>query len=135
MTRNEKLDSILLFLLAVDLKELRNEPINKLITINFVNDSLENLELVDWEMKSLKDELLNEKLITENKGDLRITQKGKKFITREEGFKKIEKISKQKDTIREKTIEKFKYDKFSFWISVIAIGIAGLSLLMTILKP
>ncbi len=135
MTRNEKLDSILLFLLAVDLKELRNEPINKLITINFVNDSLGNLELVDWEMKSLKDELLNEKLITENKGDLRITQKGKKFITREEGFKKIEKISKQKDTIREKTIEKFKYDKFSFWISIIAIGIAGLSLLMTILKP
>ena len=134
MTRSEKLDSILYVLLGIDKMELNNEPVNKKITIDFINGAIKELELVSWEIKSLKDELLNERLITENNGELRITHKGKKFITKEQGFKKIEKISEQEDTIREKTIEKFKYDKFSFWVSIIAIGIAGLSLLMTILK-
>lgn len=88
MTRIEKLDRILLFLLAIDVEELKNEPISKKITIGFINSADSDLELVDWEMKSLKDELLNEGLITESNGELRVTQKGKKFITNEQGFKK-----------------------------------------------
>ena len=135
MTRTEKLDKILLFLIAVDVKELKKEPVNKKITMEFINEALSELELVDWEMDSLKDELLNEELIIENNRGLRITQKGKTFITRQQGFRKIEKITTQEDTIREKTIEKFRYDKFSFWFSILAIIISLLSLLWTILKP
>lgn len=133
MTRNEKLDKILLFLIAIDVKELKDEPINKLITMEFVNETLDDLELVDWEMKSLKDELINEGLAVENNNDLRITQKGKKFITKDQGFKNIAKILDQENTIREKTIEKFRYDKYSFWISILAILMAGISLLWTML--
>jgi hypothetical protein len=132
MTRNEKLDKILYFLIAIDVKELKDEPINKLVTMDFINEALSELELVDWEMKSLKDELINEGLAIENDNDLRITQKGKKFITREQGFRNIEKINDQESTIREKTIEKFRYDKYSFWISILAILMAGISLLWTI---
>jgi hypothetical protein len=132
MTRNEKLDQILLFLLAVDVKELKNENINQRVTMDFINEALTELELVDWEMKSLKDELINEGLAVESNNDLRITQKGKKFITSEQGFKNIEKISEQENTIREKTIEKFRYDKYSFFISIIAILMAIISLIWTI---
>jgi hypothetical protein len=134
MTRTEKLDKILLFLIAIDVKELKKEPMNKTITMEFINEALSELELVDWEMDSLKEELINEELIIENHKGLRITQKGKVFITRQQGFRKIEKITTEEDTIREKTIEKFRYDKFSFWFSIIAILISLLSLLWTILK-
>jgi len=132
MTRNEKLDQILFFLLAIDVKELKNEPINELITMGFINEALTELELVDWEMKSLKDELKNEGFAVESNNDLRITQKGKKFITLEQGFKNIAKINDQENTIREKTIEKFRYDKHSFFISIIAILIAVISLFWTL---
>jgi hypothetical protein len=108
MTRTEKLDRILLFLISIDVKELKKESLNKKITMKFINKSLSELELVDWEMDSLKDELINEELIIENNKGLRITQKGKIFITRQQGFRKIEKITTQEDTIREKTIEKFR---------------------------
>ncbi|MDC9724034.1 MAG: hypothetical protein PSN34_14855, partial [Urechidicola sp.] len=66
MTRNEKLDKILLLLIAIDTKELKNENINRKITMEFINDTLPEMELVDWEMESLKDELINEKLVTES---------------------------------------------------------------------
>ena len=134
MTRTEKLDRVLMFLLAIDVKELKKEPINKKITMDFINSADSDLELVDWEMKSLQDELINEELITESNGELRITQKGKKFITSEQGYKKVEKTKSQEDTIREQTIEKFKYVKYGFWISIIAIIISLTSLIWTILK-
>jgi len=130
MTRNEKLDKILLMLIAIDIKELKNVEINMPITMDFINEALVELELVDWEMKSLKDELINEELVIEKNGELRITQKGKKFITREKGFRNLENISEQEEIIREKTIEKFRYDKFAFWFSIIAIGISLLGLLI-----
>ncbi len=130
MTRYEKLDKILLMLIAIDIKELKNVEINMPITMDFINEALVELELVDWEMKSLKDELINEELVIEKNGELRITQKGKKFITREKGFRNLENISEQEEIIREKTIEKFRYDKFAFWFSIIAIGISLLGLLI-----
>lgn len=130
MTRNEKLDKILLFLIAVDIKELNNENINRQITMEFINEALNELGLIEWEMKSLKDELINENLVTENTEGLRITQKGKKFITRERGFRHLEKITQQEELILEKTIEKFKYDKFAFWFSILAILISLISLIL-----
>jgi len=82
MTRDEKLYTILSILLSVDVKKLKNELINKPITMDFLNWANTDLELVDWEMKSLKDELLNEELAIEKNGEIQITQKGKKFITK-----------------------------------------------------
>lgn len=134
MTRNEKLDNILYSLLAIYFKESKGESINKSITMDFINEELFDSELVGWEMKSLKDELINEGLVLENNDELRITPKGEKFITREQGFKNIERISNQENIIREKTIEKFRYDKYSFWFSILAILIAGFSFLWTILS-
>ncbi len=110
-----------MYLLAIDSMELKNEPINKTITMESINSTNFNSELVEWEMKSLKDDLLNEGLIIETNSGLKITPNGRKFITRGQGFKNIEKITDQENIIREKTIEKFRYDKFSFWMSVIAI--------------
>lgn len=134
MTRNEKLDNILYSLLAIYFKESKGESINKSITMDFINERSFDSELVGWEMKSLKDELINEGLVIENNDELRITPKGEKFITREQGFKNIERISNQENIIREKTIEKFRYDKYSFWFSILAILIAGFSFLWTILS-
>src|SRR5699024_4453021 len=115
---------ILMLLLALDVKELKKEPINKKVTMEFINSVDPDLDLVDWEMISLQDDLINEGFITESNGELRITQKGKKFITSEQGYKKIEKTETQEAIIREQTIEKFKYVKYGFWISIIAIIIS-----------
>src|SRR5690554_524797 len=134
MTRTEKLDRVLMLLLALDVKELKKEPISKKITMEFINSADSDLELMDWEMKSLRDELINEGLIMDSNDELRITQKGKKFITNEQGFEKIKKTKTQDDIIREQTIEKFKYVKYGFWISITAIIISLTSLIWTILK-
>lgn len=126
MTRSEKLDQILYILLWVDKEELDNKKVTKKITVDFINNALKN-ELEEWEMKSLQNELVEEQYITSKDGDLRITAKGKKFITRERGFKHLDRKSEQEQIITEKTIEKFKYDKYSFWLSILAIIISILS--------
>lgn len=130
MTRDEKLDRILLFLIAIDYKELNNERINKPITLQFINDTSDELELVPWEMKSLEDELVNDKLVIKINEELRITQEGKKFITKDKGFKNKAKIAYQEELIREGTIKKFKYDVWAFWVSIIAIIISIVSLII-----
>ena len=132
-TRTAKLDSILFGLLSIDKKLLAEEPIKKMVTIEFLCDSLK-LDCDKWELTSLKNELVTEGHILELNGELRITEPGKIFITRQKGFKNLEKRQKEEELIREKTIEKFKYDKFSFWLSILAIVIAGVSLVLTILK-
>ena len=131
MKRSEKLDKILDGLLYTDTLRLQNKPVSKAVTIEWLTESLE-LECEVWEMKSLQQELADKGFIEVMDGELHITEKGKHFKVREKGFKKLEKVDAQEDVIREKTIEKFKYDKFSFWISVIAIVIAGLSLILTV---
>ncbi|RKS42663.1 hypothetical protein BC962_3120 [Gillisia mitskevichiae] len=129
MTRSDKLDKILFVLLWVDKMELEQKPISKKITMLFINES-SDLELEPWEMQSLKVELLDEGFMKISNDELRITKKGKKFITRQQGFKKLDLVEIQEDLIREKTIEKFKYDKFSFWFSILAIIISLLSLFL-----
>ena len=133
-TRTDKLDSLLNGLLFIDTILLKGKPVKKKITIEFLCETLK-LDCEKWEMLSLKNELITEGHMLESEGELRITESGKIFITRQKGFKNLEKREKEDELIRIKTIEKFKYDKFSFWLSIIAIAFAGLSLLMTILKP
>lgn len=130
MTRTKKLDAILNSLLYIDKRRLNEESVNKVVTMEWLSDSL-NLECEIWEMKSLKNELLDKELITEIDGELHITEKGKHFTTRERGFGQLDKVSDQEDEIREETIKKFRYDKFAFWISVAALIIAVISLTAT----
>jgi len=129
MTRTEKLDIILFLLIGIDKMELNNEIVNKKITMEFINDS-QGMELVSWEMKSLQDELINEKYVEIQNGEIKITAIGKKFITRGRGYKYLEKVEAQEDTIREKTIENFKYGKWGFFMSIIAIIISIITLLL-----
>lgn len=130
MTRTKKLDAILNGLLYIDKKRLNEESVNKAVTMEWLSDSL-NLECEIWEMKSLKNELLDKGLITEIDRELHITEKGKHFRTREKGFGQLDKASDQEDIIREETIKKFRYDKFAFWISVAALLIAVIGLIAT----
>jgi len=132
MTRSAKLDMILNSLLNIDKKNLNEEPVSKQITMKFLCETLD-LECEDWEIKSLEKELLEEKFVIDMDGELSITNKGRKLITRQKGYGYLDKTQKEEEVIREKTIEKFKYDKYSFWISVLAIIIAGWSLAVTLL--
>lgn len=101
------------------------------MTIDFLCESIK-LDCEKWEMKSIKNELLEEGHIIEKDGELRITEQGKKFSTRQKGYSYLDKIQNEEEIIREKTIEKFRYDKFSFWISIIAIIIAAISLFKSV---
>lgn len=134
MTRTDKLDKILDGLLYIDKRRLNNEPVKEKVTIEWLSATLD-LDCEKWEIVSLKNELIDKELIKEFAGELHITEKGKHFKTREKGFRQLDKVADQEDLIRERTIEKFKYDKIGFWISIIALIIAGLSLLMTMTKP
>lgn len=131
MTRIKKLDKILNGLLFIDMKLLNEESISKKVTIEFLSKTLE-LDCEKWELKSLKNELLEEAFIIEKNGELRITEKGKKFSTHLKGYRNQDKIQVEEEVIREKTIEKFKYDKIGFWLSIIALVIAGLSFYFSI---
>jgi len=64
MTIIEKLDKILNGLLFIDTKQLNDEPVKKKITIEFLCEILE-LDCKKWEIKSLKNELLEEAFIIE----------------------------------------------------------------------
>ena len=99
----------------------RDVPIyDKLFTENVGNSNMDSLfelmpqfELEDW----MKNEQKN----------LFIQEEGKEF-KRKGGYSAIDKRETQEGTIREKTIEKFRYDKIAFWLSIIAIGVSIASL-------
>lgn len=133
MTRTDKLDSLLNGLLYIDKRLLAGESVNKKITIEFLFDSLK-FDCEKWEMTSLKKELITEGYIVESDGELHITEVGKIFIARQKGFNNLAKRQKEEELIRKKTIEKFKYDKFSFWLTIITVIIAGLSLIVAAIK-
>ena len=85
-TRTAKLDNLLYGLLHIDTTILADKPVNKKITIEFLCNAL-HLDCEKWEMLSLKNELITEGHILESNGELRITDSGKIFITRQKGFK------------------------------------------------
>jgi len=128
--RNEILDNILTLLMY------RDVPIyDKLFTENVGNSTMDSLfelmpqfELEDWMKKSFQEELIHKNYIRiDEKRNLFIQEEGKEF-KRKGGYSAIDKKETQEGTIREKTIEKFRYDKIAFWLSLIAIGISLASL-------
>jgi len=129
--RNKILDEILALLMSFDVPMFKHmlDSINpKKIDMGFISETLSKYEWDDWMKKSFQDELLHKNYIEiDNKGDLYITEIGKEF-KRKGGYSQIDKVESQENTIREKTIEKFRYDKFAFWLSLIAIGVSLASL-------
>jgi hypothetical protein len=128
--RNEILDNILTLLMYKDV------PIyDRLFTENVVNSTIDSLfelmpqfELEDWMKKSFQEELIHKNYIRiDEKRNLFIQEEGKEF-KRKGGYSSIDKKETQEGKIREKTIEKFRYDKIAFWLSIIAIGISLASL-------
>lgn len=128
--RNEILDNILTLLMY------RDVPIyDKLFAENIGNSTMDSLfelmpqfELEDWMNQSFQEELIHKNFIrVDEEGNLFIKEEGKEF-KRKGGYSGIDKKETQEETIREKTIEKFRYDKIAFWLSIIAIGISLASL-------
>ena len=129
--RNEILDNILTLLMY------RDVPIyDKLFTENVGNSTMDSLfelmpqfELEDWMKKSFQEELIHKNYVgVDNNGNLFIKEDGKEF-KRQGGYSAIYKRENQEDIIREKTIEKFRYDKIAFWLSIIAVVTSLISLL------
>lgn len=129
--RNKILDEILALLMSFEVSIFRDmlDKINpKKIDMDFISETLSNYEWEDWMKNSFQDELLHKDYIKIDKsGNLNITEIGKEF-KRKGGYSQIDKVESQENTIREKTIEKFRYDKFAFLLSLIAIGISLASL-------
>lgn len=130
--RNEILDNILTLLIY------RDVPIyDKLFRENVGNSKIDSLfelmpqfELEDWMKKSFQEELIHKNYIRiDEEGNLFIKEEGKEY-KRKGGYSAIDKKETQEGTIREKTIEKFRYDKFAFWLSLIAIGVSIASLFL-----
>lgn len=130
--RNKILDNILTLLMY------RDVPIyDKLFVENIGNATMDSIfelmpqfELEDWMKKSFQDELIHKKYIElDNNGNLFISEFGKEF-KRKGGYSEIDKKEGQENTIREKTIEKFRYDKIAFWLSILAIGISIVSIFL-----
>ena len=130
--RNEILDNILTLLMY------RDVPIyDKLFTENVGDSTMDSLfelmpqfELEDWMKKSFQEELIHKNYVgVDNNGNLFIKEDGKEF-KRQGGYSAIYKRETQEDIIREKTIEKFRYDKIAFWFSILAIGISIISLIL-----
>ena len=116
----------------------RDVPIyDKLFTENVGDSTMDSLfelmpqfELEDWMKKSFQEELIHKNYVgVDNNGNLFIKEDGKEF-KRQGGYSAIYKRETQEDIIREKTIEKFRYDKIAFWLSIIAIGISVASLFL-----
>ncbi|WP_282180658.1 hypothetical protein [Maribacter stanieri] len=130
--RNEILDNILTLLMY------RDVPIyDKLFTENVGDSTMDSLfelmpqfELEDWMKKSFQQELVHKNYIgVDNNGNLFIKEDGKEF-KRKGGYSAIDNRETQENVIREKTIEKFRYDKIAFWLSIIAIVISLVSLFL-----
>jgi len=130
--RNEILDNILTLLMY------RDVPIyDKLFTENVGNSTMDSLfklmpqfELEDWMKKSFQEELVHKNYVgIDNNGNLFIKDDGKEF-KRKGGYSATDKKENQENVIREKTIEKFRYDKIAFWLSILAIGISILGLVL-----
>ena len=110
---------------------------DKLFVENIGNTTMDSLfelmpqfELEDWMKKSFQEELIHKKYIQiDNNGNLFISELGKEF-KRKGGYSEIDKKEEQENTIREKTIEKFRYDKIAFWLSILAIGISIASIIL-----
>lgn len=87
------------------------------------------LDCDNWEIESLKKQLIHEEFIFEINDEIKITEKGKIFITREKGYSHIDKIKNQNEIILTKTIEKFRYDKIALGVAIISLIVAIIALI------
>lgn len=127
MTRNSKLDKILNGLLYTDYLYLEGKDINRKTTLEFLNKAL-RLESTMGELSSLKKELLFDSYIKEEKLEIHITEKGKKFL-KDGGYTKKDEQKQKEQRIQDLTIKKFEWDKLSIIISFLALSIALITLL------
>lgn len=91
-------------------------------------DLMPDYEIEEWMIAEFKKELLFKKYIEEDDSSrVKISEIGKDFIRRG-GYRSADKKEYEKETIREKTIEGFKYGRYGFYISIIAtiLSIIGL---------
>lgn len=127
------LDMILTFLMSVDIPVFKNkikEVGREKIDMDFISEMYNEYDWEDWMKKSFQDELTYKKFVeVDKKGNLYITEIGKEF-KRNGGYANSDKIQIQESTIREKTIESFKYGKWGFYMSIIAIIISIIALLL-----
>lgn len=131
--RNDILDKILTLLMSFDaplFKDMLDKINPSKINMDFISKTLPEYEWEDFMKKSFKEELLFKKYIVEDSnGNLSITELGKEF-KRKGGYSSIDKKDNQENTIREKTIESFKYGIWGFWLSIIAIIISIIGILL-----
>lgn len=133
IVRNEILDRILTLLMFYEtpvFNSISNITYSSKINIDSISDMMPEYEWEDYMKESFEKELLYKNYITkDNEGNLSITEYGREF-KRKGGYAAIDKKENQEDTIREKTIESFKYGKWGFYISIIAIIISTIALLL-----
>jgi hypothetical protein len=131
--RNEILDKILTLLMSFDatgFKMILDVISPPKIDIKFISEALSEYEWEDYMKESFEKELLYKNYITkDNEGNLSITEFGREF-KRKGGYAAIDKKEKQEDTIREKTIESFRYDKLALIVSIAAIIISIIGLML-----
>lgn len=131
--RNEMLDMILSLLLSFDIPIFKSklDGINpKKIDMNFISKLYNQYDWDDWMKKSFQEELVYKKyVILNSNGNLIITELGKEFL-RKGGYSEMDETEKQEKTIRTKTIESFKYGKWGFYLSIIAIIISIIALFL-----
>ncbi|NCP52503.1 MAG: hypothetical protein AUK33_04240 [Flavobacteriaceae bacterium CG2_30_34_30] len=129
--RARKLDLILNSLLTVDSLLLKQRHLKQKVTIQSLLTTIgETIE--EWEAEDLKSELLQEGYIREADIGIKITHEGRKFLIWEGGYYHLDYIKHQDKIIRQRTIEKFQRDKFTIWISVIALVISFLTFFLKI---
>ncbi len=133
INRNEMLDMILNLLMSfeVPLFKSKLEEINpNKIDMDFISKLYDQYNWEDWMKKSFQDELIYKKyVLLDSTGNLIITDLGKDF-KRNGGYAEIDETEKQEKTIRTKTIESFKYGKWGFFLSIIAIILSIIALIL-----
>lgn len=132
IVRNEILDRILTLLMfykTPDFSKISNNTGYSKVNINSIARLMPEYEWEDYMKESFEKELLFKKYIIKDKnGNLSITEIGNEF-KRKGGYAAIDKKENQEDVIREKTIESFKYGKWGFYMSIIAIIVSIIALL------
>ncbi len=133
IVRNEILDKILALLMSFDapvFKDVLDKINPSKIDMDFVSNVYSEYEWEYYMKESFEKELLFKNYILKDKdGNISITEHGREF-KRKGGYAAIDKREKQEDTIREKTIESFRYDKIALFISIVAIIISVIGLML-----
>jgi len=133
IVRNEILDKILTLLMSFDtpiFKDMLNKINPSKIDMDFVSELYPEYEWEYYIKESFEKELIFKEYISkDNDGNISITETGREF-KRKGGYAAIDKRKKQEETITEKTIQSFRYDKIALFISIVSIIISIIGLLL-----